>query len=375
MERWLFLVSLIIFSFPLHKCIEVITSERDERPQRDGHFAIPGLNLSSLDTFTMCGRFNIYQFIVHSEVGSGKYQYKDVSELYQGLFPGFGLYSFVHCDWWFCPHITPADRKWKHVYVWTYFFGQLKLFPSSLKPDTWNSFCLKVNSTSVVIILNGEAFIIHKDGKGSSAYSGYDYYRFMNIHISPNISTPTYGAMTDLNVWDRILSDADSELWMNCTNQREGNVFSWQNSSQHVQLTGLKRTTNSLENICSPGKNSHLIVGNETLNFEETLKYCNRVGSMVVISSIETAVEVNKTLESFAPDFYYVYTGHTDIEEEGRWVVHGTRQEMAWENWKPGEPSNWDGNNCASMYKYNLKYYDRSCMDQLLPICNSAEVC
>ena len=181
MKRCLFFITLMIFSLPVHKCIEVITSERNERPQLDGHFVIPGLNLSSLDTFTMCARFNIYQFIVHSEVVSGKYQYKDSAELYQGIFPGFATYSLVHCDEWFCPFITQADMKWKHVYVMTYFFDQVKVLPaSSLKPDTWNSFCLKVNSTSAVIKLNGKAFISHKNDKGGSAYSVYDNYRIMN---------------------------------------------------------------------------------------------------------------------------------------------------------------------------------------------------
>ena len=136
MERFLFFITLI----HVHNCIEVITSERGGSPQLDAHFIIPGLNLSSLGTFTMCARFNIYQFIVHSEVVSGKYQFKDYDELGQGIFPGFGTYSFVNCDEVYCSRITPTDRKWKHVYVETWFFGQSKTFPSSLKPDTWNSF-------------------------------------------------------------------------------------------------------------------------------------------------------------------------------------------------------------------------------------------
>ena len=73
---WLLISLVLLPHLRVHICIEVITSERNERPQRDGHFVIPGLNLSSLGTFTMCGRFNIYQFIVHSERDSGKYYYK-----------------------------------------------------------------------------------------------------------------------------------------------------------------------------------------------------------------------------------------------------------------------------------------------------------
>ena len=375
------MITFLLFShLPFHNCIEVITTERNERPQRDAHFVIPGLNLSSLDTFTMCGRFNIYQFIVHSEVDSGKYQYKEWTELYQGIFPGLGTYSLVHCDdELFCPRITPADKKWKHVYVWTHFFGQFKvLATSSLKPDTWNSLCLRVNSTSAVINLNAETFITHKDDKCNSCsayHHNHDNYRFMN---SPNTKiTPMYGAMTDLHVWDRIFSDAESaELWQNCMIQTEGNIFSWQNSSQHIELTGMKKNNDSLDNICYQNKSSHLIVGNEDLSFKETLNYCNnKIGGMVVISSRETAIEVNKTLELFAANSSKVYSGHTDIEVEGKWVVHGTMQEMAWENWRAGEPDNFAGNDdCAVMDRYNFKFNDYPCMTRRVPVCNLAEV-
>ena len=365
MERFLFFVITLI---PVHNCIMVITSERDERPQLDGHFVIPGLNLSSLGTFTMCARFNIYQFIVHSEVDSGKYQYKNMSDLVQGIFPGFGTGSLVHCDNsdYFCPYIAAADRKLKHVYVQTHFFGQRKVLPTSLKPNTWNYFCLKVNRTSANIKLNDEASIKYKADKGHTAYPD-DSYRFMDS---------MYGALTDLNIWDVNLSDAESERWMNCTIKTEGNVFSWQSSSQHVQMTGLKRVTDSLDNICYLDRSSHLIVGNEPLNFDETFDYCNKIQSMIVISSKETAMEVNKTLESFPPDSWGVYSGHTDIELDGEWVVHGTQQEMAWKNWWPGEPNEEDTDeDCAILDRFNMKFTDSTCLKPLVPVCNLAEVC
>ena len=163
---------------------------------------------------------------------------------------------------------------------------------------------------------------------------------------------------------------------MNCTSQREGNVFSWQSSSQHVQLTGLKRVTDSLDNICYLDRSSHLIVGNEPLNFDETFDYCNKIQSMIVISSKETAMEVNKTLESFPPDSWGVYSGHTDIEVDGEWVVHGTQQEMAWKNWWPGEPNEEDTDeDCAIFDRFNMKFTDSTCLKPLVPVCNLAEVC
>ena len=97
-SKWL--LFLIIFSsFSHHHCIVVITSERNERPQTDSHFIIPGLNLSSLDTFTMCGRFKINQFLLESNiVVNGTYKkitdrYR--SETFQGIFPFYWISSII----------------------------------------------------------------------------------------------------------------------------------------------------------------------------------------------------------------------------------------------------------------------------------------
>ena len=214
----LLFITLALFPhLPVHNCLEIITSERHERPQRSAHFVIPGLNLSSLDTFTMCGRFKTYQFMVHSEVVNGEYRYKEGSEMFQGIVPGLSTYSHVHCDKT-CPSIhAAANMKLKHVYVVTYLFGKSKVAKTSLKSNTWNSFSLKANNTSANLKLNGESFITHKYYEGSFPYSTYDNYRFMN---DPYFKTsPIYGAIADLNIWDRILPDDESELLMNCTNQ------------------------------------------------------------------------------------------------------------------------------------------------------------
>ena len=99
-------IIVLILRFRIHTCIEVITSERNVIPKADAHFVIPGLNLSSLGTFTMCGRFNIYQFQVQ-----GEYNDAEWNDLSQGINTGFGTYSLVHCDDWFCPRIAEADSK------------------------------------------------------------------------------------------------------------------------------------------------------------------------------------------------------------------------------------------------------------------------
>ena len=98
------------------------------------------------------------------------------------------------------------------------------------------------------------------------------------------------------------------------------------------------------------------------------------IGSMLEISSKETAVEVNKTLELYAQDSQWVYTGYTDIEEEGHWVIHNTDKELNWQNWIPGKPDNFGNADCATMDTFNFKISDNSCQKQFIPVCNIAEV-
>ena len=118
-------------------------------------------------------------------------------------------------------------------------------------------------------------------------------------------------------------------------------------SSHHIHLEGLKmESNNSLDTNCHQPEIIRYIVGNEPLNFEETFNFCSRLGSMAVISSKEIAVGVNRTLASYKTKHngiwmntfadLEVYTGFTDIEKEGDWVVHDTDKKLDWQIWSPG---------------------------------------
>ena len=96
---------------------------------------------------------------------------------------------------------------------------------------------------------------------------------------------------------------------------------------------------------------------------------------MAVISSKEAAQEVNKTLASYGLESQDVFTGYTDFEVEGEWVVHGTQQQMTWGIWKRGQPNNWGGSqNCAVMSRSSFELNDVTCNQPLIPVCILAEV-
>ena len=393
MRQWLLYMFLIVSSgVSLHNCIEVITSERNERPQPDAHFLIPGLNLSSLDTFTMCGRFMIYQFTVADNVFSGQ---NGMMERVQGIFPSFATISKVACkeNDFFCNIEAVAEydnNKFKYdkelvknlfLLEATSFFGESKIFPSYLNPNTWNTFCIKANRTMSIFKLNKHSRTNNNHELWPTAYHMVENYFFMNVNFYGQMISPMTGAFTDVNVWDRMLSEEEEDDWMNCRFQnfeKEGNVISWHNSSKHVKLTGLQKVNDSIETIC-PRIFRHLTISDDYFHFMETLNYCNKIGNMAEISNNERAQEVNKTWTPSPWFDWNVFTGYTDIKDEGDWVVHNTDKKLAWDNWAYDswgqEPNNWGGDeDCMQISMKNFKLYDVPCMTNYWAVCNVAEV-
>ena len=97
-------------------------------------------------------------------------------------------------------------------------------------------------------------------------------------------------------------------------------------------MKGLRQDYEALENVC-PKNYERLVVSNQTFNFYGMMKHCNRFGKMAEIINYDTAIEVNKTLaakirENMVCSIPGVYSGYTDIETEGEWVLHNTNKKM-----------------------------------------------
>ena len=88
-----------------------------------------------------------------------------------------------------------------------------------------------------------------------------------------DLENPMYGAFTDINVWDSILSSEEVDMWLNCSNQNQGNVVSWKDSSQTIELKGFQQVNDSVSKIC-PNEISNHFMGRENLNFFDTFNYC-----------------------------------------------------------------------------------------------------
>ena len=266
--------------------------------------------------------------------------------------------------------------KWKHIFAWTYLHGTLNAFPTTLIPNEWNSFCMKVSKANSVIRVNKNPPIVLRNDNDSIPFLSFDTFVFMNIERQRHhqaLVAPMYGAFTDLNVWNKTLSQEDEDNWMECQLEKEGNIISWKEFGNHVQMTRLKRVNEPLESVC-PKELSHLIAANGNRDFLDTVNYCNKFGSIADISNMKAVKEIATVLEPY--NEFRLFTGYTDLEVEGEWILYDSKKKLAFDNWYPGEPNSWGGNeDCITLYKQTLKFNDDSCSKKRsIQVCNVYEV-
>ena len=152
------------------------------------------------------------------------------------------------------------------------------------------------------------------------------------------MNSPFYGSMSDINVWNRMLTDDESSGWMNCKlSIDDGKIFRWKNlTASSLNLTGVKMASERVENVCSSNFNKdHLIATNYKMSFWQTNSFCKRFGSMAVVRDNITAYKFQDAMKRSSCDKFGAFTGYTDLYEEGNFVEFGSKSRMAWSNWDP----------------------------------------
>ena len=82
---------------------------------------------------------------------------------------------------------------------------------------------------------------------------------------------PYHGAMTDVNIWDRILSEQEVSDWMFCKTEAGGNVISWETAQ--LSITGLNTELINREEACpGPDDLTHIMAFNTKLNFHDSIR-------------------------------------------------------------------------------------------------------
>ena len=207
----------------------------------------------------------------------------------------------------------------------------------------------------------------------------------INVKTSQEIKqfvSPMYGAVSDVYVWDKMLTDEDEDNWMNCNSENEGTIFSWQQESHKITMKGLKKFSKIKSSVC-PKLFDDILISHDTRTFYDAINFCNKVGDMAATKNIETAHEVMKAFNTSScnPQLveepktcFYVYTGFTDVDIEGDWIHYESNEKMSWNNWADGEPGFNEHCGILDIRVMNLRAVNCINIHIASQACNMAEV-
>ena len=279
-------------------------------PAKYGQAELLNSSLGKYPELTICARFLTHHFSTHSDgepsqdlISYGKdsllssYVAGPCDQFYQGCTEDYR--EKVEGDQWIRGKVFGSlylsGKDYDYFYpVWW--------------PEVWNSACIIVRASQhhyrVDININGQNVIqseaikedflnsskarieveqshIHSvslSGTMGQTYFFLRFYYFLHFDSPQNIvlmnspwKEPHHGAVTDVNIWDRILSSQEQSDWMFCETETGGNVVSW--GSAQLNITGLNTDLVNREQTCPGHQNiTHFMAFNTTLNFHDSIR-------------------------------------------------------------------------------------------------------
>ena len=153
----------------------------------------------------------------------------------------------------------------------------------------WNHVCVSFTGKNcgVKVFLNGQAVL---DTEMDPCYG------FYQIGFSNRLDITMLGLVTDINIWEQVLSREEAKAWTECETGREGNLVAWKAfSAKNNDYIHAKKVFLDKSDICRrPGK----ILGFEQImHFDTILNFCRLLdGRMPTIGDNRTMERINETL-------------------------------------------------------------------------------
>ena len=179
------------------------------------------------------------------------------------------------------------------------------------------------------------------------------------------------GELSEVNVWDRILSSAELRDLASCRKYLSGNVVDWETSPFDVK--GLLIQERNRSELCSSEDVVHISFPMKK-NFDDTITFCQKIGGNIAAATEER--KLTEMAEAYYASTvfekqhsYRFYTGFRKLPDEGEWIsLDGN---IIWNNWETSFPRNKakaSGVNCAISRKWNnWQFVDSICSGNIIP--------
>ena len=271
-------------------------------------------------------------------------------------------------------------NRWKRGRPLAYLrHGQTKFFFPVWSLDQWTSFCVTVSSREGFYrtLIDGEKVY---EAKNFTASHKKDSSNIFLMNKKADIR-PTYGAVTDLNIWDRALSEEEVRGWSRCELEDGGNFINWTHAS--LRVVGYKKVEREKSEVCQQSEQDSAVdyVPFEILlDYQETQTFCRKLGGEMAVSTEDGGgaldrmneaaerVNENKCRPAYGREFGWFFSGHNDINQSGNWSSAESQLPVTLD-WDLGFPKNHLFYDCAMINFKTRKYQDHTCVWKLCPIC------
>ena len=331
------LMKIILLTFSSVLSIKVISTDPDKPLERGGFAEIQNTasSVSGLDRFTLCLRLITFQvdptyghIQVAVNVGgisilstfSGTCGGSDGCETY---------YLKLLGDEYGKPHGATMNMQ-----NMDYF-----LFP--LWPlNAWQGLCLLFDKTKQKIKIMG---------RGLKLFETYEYVN-ISVKNDSNIilmngcleewkeewgeiekTCPMHGAISDVNIWDRLLSDKEVTDWTNCNQMHNGNVVAWDTVS--LKTSSLNQIDFDEEKLCPEALKRELVsFKTPVFSYKKVKKFCKKVGAEVAVAYNDDDAKIFRDLNYGCSinneSVEYFLLGH--IWRNGHWVNINNGEQVYW---------------------------------------------
>ena len=307
--------------------IRVIRSNPNQPFEKDGIATIQNSSVASLNHFTLCARIHTFQFDSSFSMNQAMITVSKIK-----LFWTFS--SKADCDFAGCTEYykNSIGDAWKYGKT----YGMLLdadygyIFYPAWKPNQWENLCISVNQPKNHIqIYNGKVKALESKEKIISSFENEDI--ILLNYKDGEKRNPMHGAITDVNVWDKILTKEEIQNWIDCKDSVGGNFVKWNTSSLNVEL--LEDVEIDVSSICGNNFKSsqvkHLAGFNFIINsVEEHNKFCRSLGFDVAVAKNNDELKDFHQFQAGECNAEYFFLGYIKID--GNWVNINDNQPMLW---------------------------------------------
>ena len=110
---------------------------------------------------------------------------------------------------------------------------------------------------------------------------------FMNGKSNSRTGSPMQGMVSQVNIWDNILSSEKLEDLASCRNIINGNVVSWENSLLRIHRLDISQI--NISELCPHQKLVHISFPMRK-NLENTITFCKKIGGNIAVANNEVAL-------------------------------------------------------------------------------------